>query len=255
MRKTLLMLLAVLALGACSEQTTAPTDNAFMLVEAADLAYGATDLADPGRHFIGRLRLLPDNLKLSAAQETQIRALIAAFAAATKPDLEALAAIRRQAREAYAAGKSAEEIRAILAGGDAIRARLHEAERKLHADILAVLTPEQKAWLESQRPLPCRDLRLTDAQKTEITSLIAEFQSAHQADLELIKAVFEEARAAYLAGATRQEIAGILAKARPAMERVRLARAELAAAIRAVLTPEQLASGCFGPWGGVRPRG
>jgi Spy/CpxP family protein refolding chaperone len=254
MRKTLLVLLAVLALGACGEETTAPTDNGLMLQDAADLAYGATDLADPGRHFIGRLKLLPDSLQLSAAQETQIRALMAAFVESTRADLAALAAIRQQAREAFAAGKSAEEIRAILATGDAIRARLHEAERKLHADILALLTPAQRAWLEAQRPQPCRDLRLTEAQKTEITALIAEFQAEHQADLEQIKAVFEEARAAYLAGATRQEIADILAKARPAMERVRLARAELAAAIRALLTPEQLASGCFGPWGGVRPR-
>jgi Spy/CpxP family protein refolding chaperone len=247
------MLLATLALGACSEETTAPTDTTFMLQDAADLAYGATDLADPGRHFIARLKLLPDSIKLSEAQETQMRGLIAAFVEATKADLAALAAIHKQAREAYAAGKSAEEIRAILATGDAIRTRLHEAERKLHADILALLTPAQKAWLESHRPQPCRDLRLTEEQKTQITALIAAFQTENQADLELIKSVFEQARAAHRAGASRREIAEILRQAVPAMERVRLARAELHDDIRAVLTPEQLASGCFGRPGGVRP--
>ena len=244
MRKTL-VLLAVLLLGACSEETTAPTDNSFMLNEAADLAYGAMDMADPGRHFLARLKLLPDDLKLSAEQETQIRALLAAFVSATKPDLEALAAIHKEARQAHAAGKSAAEIRAILARGDEIRARLHEAERKLHADILAVLTPAQIAWLETHRPHPCRDLRLSDEQKTQITALIAAFQIENQADLDLIKAVFEEARAAYRSGASRREIAAILRRAVPAMERVRLERAELHAAIRAVLTAEQLASGCF----------
>jgi Spy/CpxP family protein refolding chaperone len=254
MRKTLFMLLAVLALGACSEDTTSPTDNAFLLEEVADLAYGATDMADPGRHFLAGLKLLPDSLQLSATQEAQIRSLITAFVAATKADMQALAAIHQQARAARAAGQSFEEIRAILALGDPIRARLHEAEQKLHTDILALLTPAQIAWLESVRPFACRELRLTDAQKTQITALIAAFQTENQADLDLVKTAFEAARAAHQAGATRQEVAAILQTAKPAIERLRAARIELNEAIRAVLTAEQLASGCFGPMFGHHHR-
>ena len=247
MRKTIFTLLAVLALGACSEDTTSPADNALQFEEVADLAYGTADLADPGRHFIAHLKLLPDSIKLSAEQAQQIRALLTAFFEATQADVQALAAIHQQARAARAAGQSFEEIRAILAQGDPIRARLHAAEQQLHADILALLTPAQIAWLESFRPFACRDLRLTDAQKTEITALIAAFQTENQADLELVKSVFEQARAALEAGATRAELAAILEQARPAVERLRAARIELHNAIRAVLTPEQLASGCFGP--------
>lgn len=247
MRKSLLTLLAVLAMAACSEDTAGPADNTLLLDDAAVLAYGGMDMADPGTHFIARLKMLPDSIKLSSAQEEQIRTLLAAFVQTTKTDLEALAAIHQEARAAREAGKTATEIRAILARGDVIRARLHAAEAQLRADIEAVLTAAQKAWLAAARQHPCRaeDIRLTDAQKTEITALIAAFQTANKADLETIKAVFEEARAAHQNGATRAEVAAILAKASAAMTRVQAARIELDAAIRALLTPAQLASGCF----------
>lgn len=246
MRKILFMLLAVLAVGACSEDTTAPTGDALLLDDAALLAYGynAADMAEPGGHFIARLKMLPDSLKLSATQESQIRALIAAFIEATKADIAALNAIHQEARAAHAAGQSAEEIRAILARGDAIRARLHEADARLRSDIEALLTAEQKAWLAGHQ-YPCRGLRLSDEQKTQISALIAAFQTANQADIEQIKAVFEDAREAHQSGATREQIREILKQAQPAMERVRAAHIALEQAIRAVMTPEQLRSGCF----------
>jgi Spy/CpxP family protein refolding chaperone len=117
----------------------------------------------------------------------------------------------------------------------------------LHNQIEAVLTAEQKAWLAAHAPVRCREFALTDAQKTEITGLIAAFNEANRADLEAVKAVFEEARAAYQNGASREQIRAILNKAAAAMQRLRTAHEALNASIRAVLTAEQLASGCYGP--------
>lgn len=247
MRRMLFALIAAVGLAAC-EETVGPSGDTRLLDDAAVLAYGGMDMADPGSHFIARLHRLPDNLKLSAAQETQIKALIAAFGHAVKADLEALHAIHHEARAAKAAGKTEVEIRAIFAKGDAIRARLHAAEAKLHADIDAVLTADQRAWLASPAARPCQaeNVRLTDAQKTQITALIAAFETANRADLDAIKAVHAEARAAHQAGATREQIKAILDKASAAMQRVHAAQHALQAAIDALLTPAQRTSGCYG---------
>jgi Spy/CpxP family protein refolding chaperone len=250
MRKTLFVLLAAVAIGACNEQSTAPATDTLLLDDAALLAFSAMDMADPGSHFIARLNSLPDSIRLSSEQRTQIRALVEAFVQATRADIEALNAIHQEARAARQAGKTEAEIRAIFAKGDAIRTRLHAAEAKLRSDIEAVLTPAQKSWLTSggQRPPVCRtqDLQLTDAQKTQITALVSAFEVSNRADLEAIKAVHEEARAAQQAGASRERIAEILAKAEAPMRRVRAAHEALNTAVRALLTPAQLASGCFG---------
>src|SRR5688500_16476589 len=106
MRKLFLTMVAAATLAACSENPAEPRDDSFLLDEAAVLAFGAMDMADPGSHHIARLHSLPDSLKLTAAQQQQIRALMAAFASATKPDMEALRAIHEEARAAKAAGKS-----------------------------------------------------------------------------------------------------------------------------------------------------
>ena len=248
MRKAWFVLVAAIALAACSEDpTSAQDDSSFLLDEAAVLAYGGMDMAKPGSRFITRLHTLPDSLKLNAAQQQQIRDLMVAFATATKADMEALRAIHQEARAAKAAGKNEAEIRAIFAKGDAIRARLHAAEAKLHTDLLAVLTPAQQAWLTSPQSRPCADpkLKLTEAQKTQITALIAAFESANRADLDAVRKIHEEARAAHAAGATREQIKVILEKARAPMERLRAAAVALNAGIQAILTPEQRASGCF----------
>lgn len=250
MRKILFVLLAVVTLGACSNESTGPATDTLLLDDAAVLAFSAMDMSDPGSHFIARLNALPDSIKLSSEQRTQIRSLIEAFVQGTRADIEALNAIHQEARAARQAGKTEAEIRAIFARGDAIRTRLHAAEAKLRSDIEALLTPAQKAWLTNgaHRPPVCRsqDLQLTEAQKTQIAALVSAFEVANRADLEAIRAVHEEARAAHLAGASRQTIAEILAKAEPPMRRVRAAHEALNTAIRALLTPAQLASGCFG---------
>lgn len=249
MRKLLFTLLAAVTLSACNDDSAAPADDGSLLLldDAAVLAYGAMDMAHPGSHYIARLHRLPDHLKLTAAQQTQIRTLLQAFAEATKADREALAAIMQRAREAIQAGKTREEVRAILAEGDPIRRRLHEAEQNLHSQIEAVLTAEQKAWLAANGPERCREFALTEAQKTEITALIAAFNQANHADIETVRQAFEAARAAHQNGASREEIRAILQGAAAAMQRLMFAQFELQAGIQAVLTAEQRASGCFGP--------
>jgi Spy/CpxP family protein refolding chaperone len=249
MRKMLFTLLAAMAVAACDNQSVGPTDDGSLLLldDAAVLAYGAMDMAHPGSHYIARLHRLPDRLKLTSEQQSQIRALLQTFAEATKTDREALAAIMQRAREAIHGGKSREEVRAILAEGDPIRRRLHEAEQNLHAQIDAVLTDEQKAWLAANGPARCREFALTEAQKTEITGLIAAFNEANQEDIETVRVAFEAARAAHQNGASRDEIRSILQPAAVAMQRLIHAHLQLGAAIQSVLTPEQRASGCYRP--------
>lgn len=247
MRKTSFILLTGLALSmaACQQDATAPADSTYLLEDAADMGYSASFVGDPSKNFLGNLYgRLPDNLKLSAAQEAQIKALVSAFETATKADHDALAAIQRAAKAAAAAGKTPAEVQAILDTGKAIRDRLAAAEAKLQADINAVLTAEQKAWLESHKPTPCTAPALTDAQKNQISALIAAFEAANKADLDAIKAATEKARDAAKNGATKEQVAAILATVKANMDRVHAAETALRASIDAVLTPEQRAANC-----------
>lgn len=243
-KKTSLILLAGLALAACGKDVTAPAANSTELDEAAELAFSTSFISNGGSMFVPDvLRHLPEALRLSPAQESSIKALLEAFRDATKADREALIAIGRRAHDAAAAGASSEAVRAILAEGNPIRARLEAAETKLRADILAVLTPQQKAFIESHEPHACIN-SLTPEQRTQISALFAAFEQANQADLDAIKAAFEQARTAQHNGATRAQIEAILENARPAVVRVRQAQLQLAVAIAGVLTPGQLASAC-----------
>jgi Spy/CpxP family protein refolding chaperone len=249
MRRTALIAAAVLSLAACSDATS-PSGPDLTLLEAG--AYG-TALTSLGGYdadlYQNRLaNALPDELKLTSEQQAKIKALVEAFVQATRADREALGAILREARQAAQAGKSRTEIEAILAKGADIRRRLSAAEAKLKADIDAVLTPEQRAWIAAHSPRTCRADRfppLTDAQKAQIRALEMTFQQNNKADLDLVRATFEEAHAAIQAGKSREEVAQIIAKAAPAIIRLETARQALRQQILAVLTPEQKASGCL----------
>jgi Spy/CpxP family protein refolding chaperone len=82
--------------------------------------------------------------RLTEEQIAQIRALKQAFAEAVKDELAAIKAAHQEAREAKAAGASAEEIRAILASVKDEMAAVRQAEHRLEQAILDVLTPEQR---------------------------------------------------------------------------------------------------------------
>jgi Spy/CpxP family protein refolding chaperone len=243
MRKTTFTLLISLLAAACSDGVSPSPEPAFD--EAAVLGYSASLTSDPGSRYLGHLHRLPEAIALTAAQQAQIQTLLTRFAEATKPDHELLATIGREMMEAIKAGKSRDEIRAILARGDAARERLRAAEAALRTAIDAMLTAEQKAWLADQDNRRCTPVTLSEQQRTQISALVADFQKANAPDFAIVRDAFEKARTAHKNGATRAEIAAILEAARPAMERIRKAEVALAEAISAVLTPEQRASRCF----------
>lgn len=255
MRKAFLILAAAVAFTACDSDTTGPGDSSLALDEASILGFTGTFAADPAKSILPGVHGLPENLKLTAAQQASIRALHEAFMQANRADLDALAAIMRQAHEAKHAGKTAAEVKAILDQAAPIRTRLVAAEAKLRADIMAVLTAEQRAWIESHRPQPCTPPQLTEAQKNEISALIAAFEQANRADLQTIRNAVEQARTAHKNGASREEITRIMHGAQAAMERVRAAEHALRAAIEAVLTAEQRAAACRPHAGPPGPHG
>lgn len=251
MRKLVLSCLVATALAACSTDTTSPiTDD-----QLTDFSVGAfgTALTSAGGYDadLYRLRLLhgfPDDIKLTPEQEAKIKALVDAFQTATQADRDALNKILRDAAQAIRSHKSRAEVKAILGQGIAIRARLIAAEAKLRSDIEALLTPEQKAWLAAHTPKRCDPSKfppLTDAQKAEMKAIEAAFEQSHKADIDAVKSAIEQIKAAILAGKTRAEIQSIVDRIKPAIDRLATARSELRAALEAVLTPEQKASGCL----------
>ena len=247
MKKFAVLLTATLAVVACSNDSVGPTEDLSAFDASAIVAYDPGGLSAPG-HFLVRLHRLPAELKLTAAQEAAIKSMVERFVAAIRPDVEALAAIHKRAEEARRAGRPREEIARILAEGDRIRARLEEAEEALAAAIQSVLTPAQKAWLAAHEPQRCNPRTappLTDAQRTQIRALIADYEAANRADLDAVRAGLERARLAHKNGATREQIKAILDSIKPAVERLARAQATLLAAIQNVLTPEQRASGCY----------
>lgn len=95
---------------------------------------------------------LPDNLKLSDAQKAQIEALVTAFQAANKTDLDAMKAAMVAARAAKQAGKTHDEVKAILETAKAAAERVRAKGEALRAAINNVLTAAQRAWLEAHKP-------------------------------------------------------------------------------------------------------
>jgi Spy/CpxP family protein refolding chaperone len=89
-------------------------------------------------------------------------------------------------------------------------------------------------------PLPDA-LKLTEEQHATIDSLREAFRAEHQSTLDSLRAIFEEARAAREAGATREEIRAILITGRPLADALRPDLQALHEAIRAVLTDAQRA--------------
>jgi Spy/CpxP family protein refolding chaperone len=100
--------------------------------------------------------------------------------------------------------------------------------------------PAQRAYdgRTGDRELPPA-LQLTTEQRAAITALREAFKAANQADLDAMRAVFEQARAAREGGATREKVRAILEGGRPIGERLRANVRALHDAINAVLTPAQ----------------
>jgi len=93
----------------------------------------------------------PDALKLTDAQKTAIKALHDAFAAAHKTQFDQLKAIREEARAAIQAGKTRDQVRAIMEKSRPIMEAMKPDFEALRAAVAAILTPEQKAWAAEHR--------------------------------------------------------------------------------------------------------
>ena len=232
---------AIAVLGACGKSTT-PVSPATTADDVVDLIpdYAVSPAASIDAAGIGG-SLLPDALKLTAEQKAAIVALHDAFMKATAADIAALQAIEQEAKAAIRAGKSRDQVRAILAKGAPIVVRLNAAFKKLQADIWAVYTPEQRAWIEAHRLRDCRrgSLQLTEDQVTAIRDLEERFYDAVKPDLDLIRSIVEDARKAREAGKSREEVTAILAQAIEPQRRVAEAERKLQAAILNLLTPDQ----------------
>ncbi len=248
MRKIALIMVAALSLAACSQDATAPTNSSDLDVQAG--AFGTALTAAGGYEaaiYESRLNNgLPDDLKLTTEQKEKIKALVKAFEDATRADREALKAILHEATGGRKPNR--EEAKKIFDKTADIRARLAAAEAKLKADIDAVLTAEQRAWIASHSPKRCdasKFIPLTDTQKAQIRALETAFEQSNKADLDAVKAAYEEAKEAVKAGKSRAEVAKIMERVQPAIVRLALGRVQLREQITAVLTPEQKASGCL----------
>jgi Spy/CpxP family protein refolding chaperone len=227
-------------LAACDRSTpVSPTSESSEVVDLVP-DYAVSPAASVDAAGIGSSEL-PDVLRLTVEQKAAIVALHDAFMAATAADVVALRAIEAEAKAAIRARKPRDDVRAILAKGDPIRARLDAAFKKLQADVWAVYTPEQRAWIEAHRPRDCgaTAAKLTDDQVKQIRALEDQFYTSVKSDLELIRSIATEAKEAREAGKSRNEVATILARATEPQRRVANAERKLQADILALLTPEQ----------------
>ena len=159
--RTIPVLAATLLLGACDMLPTGSNEVAL----AED--YALVMFGEPGASLEGTLgpqsprhstdgrsgrAPLPDSLALTQVQKDSIDVLKAAFKTANAESLAQLKAIFDEAKAARQAGKTRDEVHAILATARPIRDALKPAVEALHAAIRAVFTPAQRAWLEANRP-------------------------------------------------------------------------------------------------------
>jgi Spy/CpxP family protein refolding chaperone len=148
------------SVAACANDVTAPTvqpapENSLAVASGDAMGHGRWGFGRRGFMAGGAMfaaRRLPDNLKLTDAQRSQIKALVSSFRTAHQPDLQSLATAAKQARGARASGQTVEQRRAFFAQTAPARQRLIAAQKQLGAQIQNVLTADQKAWLASHRP-------------------------------------------------------------------------------------------------------
>jgi hypothetical protein len=155
---------AALIFAACEKAPTQANSSLALLdsVDQVVLTFNATSglpgepFHGPGPGSKGDARgpgaPFPDSLKLSTAQQAQIQLLRDAFKTANAVDLAALEAIHVQAAAAMKAGKTRDEVRAILETARPILDRLKPKFDALETATQAVLTASQKAWITAHKP-------------------------------------------------------------------------------------------------------
>jgi Spy/CpxP family protein refolding chaperone len=84
------------------------------------------------------------DLNLSDAQKEQARAIFDRFAASIRPQREQLEQLREQKKAGTAPADATERFKAL-------RSQIHEAEKAMHAELLNILTPEQRTKFEQMQ--------------------------------------------------------------------------------------------------------
>lgn len=245
-----LLLAATILLAACGTTESTSPALATSTTDVIDIVpdYAASSLTIMDRAGIGGAQF-PDSIALSTEQKAQIQALHDAFERDNAADLTTIKAIEAEAKAARAAGQTREQVRAILEKAIAIRARLDLAFRNLRAAIVAVYTPAQRAWIEARQTKECRNgsaPQLTEAQLAQIRALRDAFETANRADLQLMRSIGDQVKAARKAGKSDAEIKQILAAGDAARDRLRAAEKKLYDDIMALLTTEQKVNWCVG---------
>lgn len=93
-----------------------------------------------GGEGFGMMRGLRD-LNLTEAQQQQVRAVFERFNASTKAQRDQLMALREQFEAGNAPADAQDRVKAL-------RAQIHESSKAMRAEILSILTPEQRTKLE-----------------------------------------------------------------------------------------------------------
>ncbi|MDQ8153337.1 MAG: Spy/CpxP family protein refolding chaperone [Gemmatimonadota bacterium] len=142
---------AVVFAAACDNASTAPAsaDESALLLFNQQATLDSASLVPRGPAFDNDGP--PAALQLTDAQKAAIKALHDAFAAAHKTQFDQLKAIHDQAHAAAKAGKTREEVRAILEKGRPIMESMKADFEALRAAVAAILTAEQKAWAASHQ--------------------------------------------------------------------------------------------------------
>ncbi len=94
-----------------------------------------------GREGAGAMRLMRE-LDLTDAQKQQARAIMERFAASTKTQREELRGLREQRAQGTLTADA-------QANAKTVRMQLAESNRNMHNELLAILTPEQRAKFET----------------------------------------------------------------------------------------------------------
>jgi Spy/CpxP family protein refolding chaperone len=129
---------------ACDNSSTSPrVDESAVLLFDQAATMDSVSLVPRGPIYD---RTVPDSVKLTAAQQAAIKALHDAYAAKHKAQFDQLKAIHEEARAAFKANKTRDEIKAILDKGKPIMEAMRADFDALRAAVGAILTPAQKAW-------------------------------------------------------------------------------------------------------------
>lgn len=185
---------------------------------------------------IGNGLKFPDSIALTQAQLAQITALRTAASQANAADSVAMQAIMDKMIAARAANAPSGMIDSLFAAYEPVARRLREAAQKLDADILAVLTPAQRAWVAAC-DVP-RALSVEQAQ--QIADLHEAFARETAADVAAIGAALlkiDSLRAKGSSPATEAQIKEILDQILPARTRLRDAQTVLEGKISAIVGP------------------